>query len=229
MGNKGRSHFTVLPNMIDDLKLSVHGFRLYVHIARVAGSNGRKCTQGTRLMSDICNMSMASVSKAKRELLAAGLITIKNVMTPNGKEGHEITLIDVWDANESVYQLKGSEDSPDSSHSERSSSPGEHHSSRDERRKELPKNDKVARQAALVARARSFFQKAKHRERRTLITDKFEITPEMEEWAMRNYPDLDVEFETEEFISIMQSQGRKSSNWQGDWYGFMRSRGELRK
>lgn len=245
MRNAGRSNFTLFPNMIDDLKLSVHAFRLYVHIARVVGSGWRKCTQGTRLMADICNMSMASVSKAKRELVELGLIEVKKIPTPNGI-GDEISLVDIWTANNDIYQSNVADDAilpttqfcgvsyPHSSCGELDSSSGEEHSSQDERNsspderrkkqiKDSNKNLVREQQAQLAARARFNNNRTKQRERRTPIQKDFQLTDSMLLSAQRKFPGLNIEIETDLFVARSQAHGRKSANWERDLFGYLRA------
>ena len=70
-----RQYYFQVPNMIDDLGLSIFAFRLYGHLKRVAGDEGI-CYQSTRTLANNCKMSTASVSRAKRELIYYGLINI---------------------------------------------------------------------------------------------------------------------------------------------------------
>jgi hypothetical protein len=66
---QARKKFRVeLPNIVDDLNLSVFEFRLYVHMRRVAGETG-ECWQSTDTLAKACGMSTGSVSKAKKKLL----------------------------------------------------------------------------------------------------------------------------------------------------------------
>lgn len=94
-----RKYFTMLPNLIDDLGLSVYAFRLYCHIKRVTGEDGM-CWQSTERLSKACRMSVHSVVDAKKELADAKLITIKSVKRPGGgRDFHVITIRDVWGKN----------------------------------------------------------------------------------------------------------------------------------
>lgn len=103
-----RGYFFMMPNMIDDIGLSVYAFRLYGRLKRVAGDKGH-CDQSTRTLADACQMSTASVSRAKQELLTAGLIRISTKKrTYGGMDYHEITIVDIWAENVSRYQVTGS-------------------------------------------------------------------------------------------------------------------------
>jgi hypothetical protein len=93
-----------LPNIIDDFGLSVHAFRLYVHILRVAGARGGTCTQSTRTLVKKCKMSLGKVSEAKRELQEAGLIAIEKKIG-----GDKITIVDLWRYNMRLFSLKKEE------------------------------------------------------------------------------------------------------------------------
>ena len=92
---------TELPNSVDDSELSVYAFRLYAHLKRVAGDNG-KSWQSTKTLADACKMSTGSVSEAKVELCDAGFITIVKGDTKKG-ESDTVYIIDVWAENFTKY------------------------------------------------------------------------------------------------------------------------------
>lgn len=92
-----RENFTMVPNIIDDLDLSPYAVRLYLHLKRVAGDTG-SCYQSGKTISEKCKMSTGMITKAKRELMAAGLISV--ALMSNGKNiYHDITILDVWKRN----------------------------------------------------------------------------------------------------------------------------------
>lgn len=97
-----RPYRTELPNLIDDLDLSVYAFRLYVHIKRVSGANGGSCYQGTRALAEHCHMSVGQISKAKQELLDKGLVT-KTQRPVSGGLVDDLTPVDMWDQNYERY------------------------------------------------------------------------------------------------------------------------------
>jgi hypothetical protein len=97
--------YSQIPNMVDDYGLSPLAYRLYGHLRRVAGENG-KCWQNTRTLAIACNMSEGSVSNAKKELLETEFvpfIRIKKIPTKTGFSYDEITLTDLWKINHDVY------------------------------------------------------------------------------------------------------------------------------
>ena len=94
-----------IPNLIDDLDLSVYAFRLYVHIKRVAGPGGT-CFEGTRKLAEKCGMSAGQVSKAKKELLDKGLV-MKSSRATNGGETDELRPVDMWQQNYEAYTGQG--------------------------------------------------------------------------------------------------------------------------
>jgi hypothetical protein len=98
-----RDYFTSIPHLVDDAKLSPYAYRLYGHLRRVAGEtvDGR-CWQSTETLAEHCDMSTGSVSKAKKDLEAAGLIAITS-KTKNGTRYHEISILDVWQDNHDKY------------------------------------------------------------------------------------------------------------------------------
>ncbi len=104
-----RKYFTQIPNCIDDMNLSPYAYRLYGHIKRVAGEDGA-CWQSQATLSEKCNMSTATISRAKRELEEEGLITI--VLTRGvhgGKDFHTITISDIWLRNITSYSPQSSD------------------------------------------------------------------------------------------------------------------------
>lgn len=104
-----RKYRIELPNLIDDLGLSPHAFRLYVHIKRRAGSVASGyCWEGTKGMATACQMSTGKVSEAKAELVAANLITIER--RANEGKTDIIRLKNIWPANFAKYTEP---DSPD--------------------------------------------------------------------------------------------------------------------
>jgi len=137
-----RKYRTELPNLLDDMGLSVYAFRLYAHIKRVAGAseNGR-CYQGTRTMAEACKMSVGQVSKAKRELLNANPALIE--IHPGEKgQSDTIFILDIWQENFARYS--GQRCSPSErgcSPDEQGCSPSERGCSPGERKKEPMKKE----------------------------------------------------------------------------------------
>lgn len=104
--NDPRKYFTQVPNIIDDMSLTVYAFRLYVHLKRVAADTGI-CWQSAETLSESCKMSTASISRAKQELLDRELIEISEANTPHGgRPAHNITIIDIWEENIKRYSSK---------------------------------------------------------------------------------------------------------------------------
>lgn len=99
------SHFTMIPHLVDDMELSPHAVRLYLHLKRVAGENG-ECYQSTATLSKACRMSSGMISKAKKELMTTMPTLIAVALTNNphgGMEHHEITILNVWGENRKQY------------------------------------------------------------------------------------------------------------------------------
>jgi hypothetical protein len=98
-----RSFFIMLPILVDDMSLSVFAFRLYAHIVRRVG-NGGECWENSRNMGEACNMSPASISRAKQELTKAKLIQVESVERAHGEfPYHKITIRDIWEENVKKY------------------------------------------------------------------------------------------------------------------------------
>jgi predicted transcriptional regulator len=97
-----RPYRTEVPNLIDDMDLSVYAFRLYIHIKRVAGPNGT-CYEGTRTLAEKCRMSVGMVSGARQELIEKGLIAQVGERTTRGGTIAEYSPVDIWQENYESY------------------------------------------------------------------------------------------------------------------------------
>lgn len=105
-----RRYRTELPNLIDDIGLSVYAYRLYGHFKRVCGASpDGRCWQNTRTLAEHCRMSVGQVSKAKQELIAYGLISIDKQPHPTKPASDVVTLVDIWMVNMMAY-APGQED-----------------------------------------------------------------------------------------------------------------------
>lgn len=94
--DNSRHHYrTEIPNLIDEMELSVYAFRLYARLKRVAGDSGQ-CWESTRTLADACKMSVGQVCKAKQELSDAKLIRLER---REHKKTDLISIEDVWRHN----------------------------------------------------------------------------------------------------------------------------------
>lgn len=144
-----RRYFVQIPNMIDDLKLSPYAFRLYVHLKRVAGDNGQ-CWQSTKTLSEACNMSAGTVTKAKDELKENNLIRIAYVEHERpGRAYHMITVEDIWLENSIKYGQSSRSDNQ-SSPRELYSSPSELQSSPHELKNNPIKKNQLRREGEFI-------------------------------------------------------------------------------
>lgn len=100
-GGDLRKYRIELPNLIDDMELSIHAFRLYVHLKRVAGSEG-ECFQSTETLAKHCRMSTGMISNAKKELVSKNLIALQKRDRAR-KETDLITIVDLWPENFAAY------------------------------------------------------------------------------------------------------------------------------
>lgn len=121
-----KSYFIMIPNLIDDIGLSVYAFRLYAHLKRVAGDNGT-CWQSGETLAKSCAMSTGKISECKTELVNFRLIEVENKVGNNGNYT-EISICNIWNKNIANY-AKNKEDMDElvggSSLDEDGSSPGE--------------------------------------------------------------------------------------------------------
>lgn len=105
--NSEYRYFVVLPNIIDDLPLSLAAFRLYVHIRRVAGDNG-VCWQSLTTLAQHCGLSRPTVVRAKKELERLGLVKIvPKKRERGGHDLHLITVVNIWEINHAHYSNDG--------------------------------------------------------------------------------------------------------------------------
>lgn len=96
-----RVHFAMIPNFVDDLDLSQKAYRLYGHLKRVAGENG-KCEEGVDAMSKKCRMNKDTLIAAKRELVTKKLVKIKPASSRTKPD--ELVILDVWKRNSKAFQ-----------------------------------------------------------------------------------------------------------------------------
>ena len=54
------------------------------------------------------------------------------------------------------------------------------------------------------------------------ISEAFEITQEMREWANKKTPRLDIDYHTEEFVDHWLGTGQAKANWHATWRNWMR-------
>jgi DNA-binding transcriptional MocR family regulator len=127
--SRDRKYFTILPNIIFKLDLTVQDIALYTTIKKVAGEEG-ECFMTTRRLAQEARISAGQVSKSKKRLADRGLIEIvTRPRTPNGKPVDHITITDIWVRNTQAFQNNRSpgEHTPPPPPSDRS--PGEQHRS----------------------------------------------------------------------------------------------------
>lgn len=123
-----RKYFTIIPNIVWALDLSSVAFRLYTTIKKIAGENGT-CFMGTRRLAREAGISAGSVSTAKHELEAAGLINIvRRKRSTNGQPIDHVQVSDIWPQNMAHFTKRSA--------GEHGCSAGEHGCSGDETEEE---------------------------------------------------------------------------------------------
>jgi hypothetical protein len=136
-----RNNFTILPNIIDTMGLSLIAYRLYGHLKRIAGESGECYQSGRTIAKETC-MSTGAISKAKDELTKAGLIKVE-VKNTDRNIFHSITIVDIWDKNNCSPHEQGSSYETLCSPHEELRSPGETikiYVNKNQREKELTPN-----------------------------------------------------------------------------------------
>ena len=108
-----RRYFIMVPNMVDDMDISAQAFRLYCHIRRVAGEDGR-CWESTRTLAGRCNLSRHSVMGGIKTLESAGLITVhrfgRSASGAPCRFRQILRVVDIWEENMSRYNSASSDD-----------------------------------------------------------------------------------------------------------------------
>lgn len=118
-------YYARIPNMIDDIGLSVYAYRLYGRIKRVAGDAGA-CWQSVDTLSAGCSMSAGSIVKARRELEKRGLIEIEWIRNESGgRPFAKVKITNVWADNIAIYGSGDNERMAKYTHQEDTTSPGE--------------------------------------------------------------------------------------------------------
>jgi DnaD/phage-associated family protein len=102
-----RKYFIQIPNIIDDMNLSPYAIRLYIHLKRVTGEDG-KCWQSIKTLSKFCNVSEGMIVKARKELVSRELISIERRTKEDGSQDSLlITINDIWENNILAYKNNG--------------------------------------------------------------------------------------------------------------------------
>jgi hypothetical protein len=105
----GKDFFAQIPNLLDDMDISKEAYRLYCHFKRACGANDEgRSTATTEYLAIICDMSVKTVTKVKRELASykIPLITINIIKRANGDKGvrHSIEINNIWEINSKHYR-----------------------------------------------------------------------------------------------------------------------------
>lgn len=102
------NNFTMIPNIINLMGLSVQARALYVYLKYRAGETGQ-CFENSKNIAKNMDMSNGSITKAKNELDMFGLIDIEHKNTGRGKASHRITIVNIWTINRIVMASKNPE------------------------------------------------------------------------------------------------------------------------
>jgi hypothetical protein len=103
-----KKFYTEIPNILDDLDLSPYAYRVYGHLKRETGTNGGCIVRTTRQIAERCKMSIGKVVQAKKELVQAGLIDIRQLVNQRGAPA-EIAIVDIWSRNSAFYEKRKNE------------------------------------------------------------------------------------------------------------------------
>lgn len=64
-----------VPNKVNDDNLTMHAFRVYLHLLRLAGGSG-KCKTNIVSIADVCRMPSMGVEMAEQELIERRYIEV---------------------------------------------------------------------------------------------------------------------------------------------------------
>lgn len=90
-----RKYRTEIPNLIDDLELSIYERALYLHYKRVCGASEGACWESVRRTAEHIGVSKSQVQRIRRELEEKELITC----WPSSKGTIEVRIVDIWPLN----------------------------------------------------------------------------------------------------------------------------------
>ena len=219
-GALDRRYRMELPNLLDDLDLSPHAFRLFCHLKRVCGAGATGVSwQSTKTLAVACRMSAGAVSAAKKELLqprpelnGKSLISI----TRHGNSSDRIHIVDIWDENAQAFDSKSSKANR---HLHLVNADvhivNEPRSQYETKKKSVSKDEERTHEEERESRALALPPS-------TALPADFVITPEMRAWATERLPFMDVDLEHEQFIDACRERGIRSADWQSSWRKFMR-------
>jgi hypothetical protein len=218
-----RKYRTEIPNIVDDLGLSVYAYRLYGHIRRVAGETG-ECFQSTPTLAKACGMSAGKISDAKKELAkprselgGLPLIRISKRDQPPGvltRKGDSIRVTDIWAANHAAFskRARGSvHEMNDNVHhmSEYVHGTGYYRSPPEIKKEQEERTHEEEGRAAARTPSRT-------------TVGRWEVSPRLDEWVDENCPGVDRIAETENFFDYHRSKGTLSADWNSEYRIWMR-------
>lgn len=90
---------TMIPNLYDDLGLSVHEFRLLIHYCRVGN-----CWESVSRTAEICRMNRETVIRCRKSLESKGLIRVS--LSRYGTLS--VVVLDIWKKNFDYYSSRTS-------------------------------------------------------------------------------------------------------------------------
>lgn len=114
MKEKKRKYYSMIPNIIDDLRLTASEIRLYLHYKRRAGElqDGR-CYESTETTARFLRMSKSTVCNVRKKLAQQHLIEIKKIPRGHGEYAYcEVKIGDIWELNKAYYDSLQSTNRP---------------------------------------------------------------------------------------------------------------------
>jgi len=99
IANQRRDHayFTMIPNLLWFLDLSLADFKLYNTLVKTAGWDGGTCFKTTETLAQESGLSTGAVSQSKTALEKAGLITRSTrKRSKGGRPIDHINIVDIW-------------------------------------------------------------------------------------------------------------------------------------
>jgi hypothetical protein len=109
------SYHSQIPHCIDDAELTPDQFRVYCHIKRICGENGKTCFKSQKSLADHCKMSESTLQRCLKALcsenpkLKTPLLRKHDRKKPDGSNDTCVyVIIDVWHINGELYVQKNS-------------------------------------------------------------------------------------------------------------------------
>ncbi len=202
------SRFAAIPEWLLCSEVSDRAVRLFAVLNRYAGVEGAAGRIERREIAERLKCSLASLDRAKAELVQAGALEVIPTREDNG------------DAGPNDYRLHFDQASPvmrgvltGDEGGVLTGDEGSHHGRRGKER-ELLVREQEPRTTGPAASKPS---------RGTQLPATFTVDLEMRSWAQDNFPAVDIDAETEQFADHHRAKGSVMKDWKAAWRTWIRN------